>query len=333
MLAGALAIALAAHGFGASALIVFNVTTSAITTIWSLVAARIPLGNLHFLTPLRRILSFAGFQAGFGIINYFSRNLDNFVVGKVLGMDALGFYDKAYKLTTYPLSYLASIVGTVLQPYLAESQDHLPYVFKQWKKTAKLLSLIGVPLAVIIVSCASEITTILYGSQWELSIPILQILGLSVYFQIVNNPTGAIFQSTNRTDLLFAHSVAATALTVSGLGIGIALGNIKAVAWGITIAYCLHTLSIAYFLIWKVFHQNIWCYLRFFLPEIVTGIPIGALIFLVGHFLTVPIVAAFIIKSCIIIALFSLSYRFSGQWEYLLMLLKRPVKTRNSAKE
>lgn len=321
--AGALAVFLALHGFGAYSLIAFNVAASAVTSLWSLAAARIPIGNIHFVEPLRKIISYAGFQAGFGFINYFSRNLDNFVIGKVLGMQPLGYYDKAYKLTSYPLSFLASIIGSVLQPYLAESQDRLPYIFRQWRKTAKILSLLGAPITVVLIVCAPEITTILYGTQWALSIPILQVLGISVYFQIVNNPTGAIFQSTNRTDLLFAHSLVSTALTVAGLTIGITLGNVTAVSWGIAIAYCLHTLSIAYFLVWKVFHENIWSYFRFFVPEFIAGILIGVLGFLLDNVISFSVWPELALKLLFIALLFALAYTLSGQWKYLPRVAKR----------
>jgi PST family polysaccharide transporter len=327
VLAGILSIVLALHGFGAYSLVAFNVVASAVTSLWSLAAARIPIGNLRFIGPLRKILSYAGFQAGFGFINYFSRNLDNFVIGKVLGMRPLGFYDKAYKLTSYPLSFLASIIGSVLQPYLAESQDDLSRIFRQWQKTVKILSLLGAPIAVVLIVCAPEITRILYGAQWTLSIPILQILGISVYFQIVNNPTGAIFQSTNRTDLLFANSLITTTLTVAGLTIGIVLGNVTAVSWGIAIAYCLHTLSIAYFLIWKVFHENIWSYFRIFAPELICGILIGALSFLLDHGISLSVWPELALKLLFIALLFILAYTISGQWKYLPRVTKkRPSK-------
>lgn len=323
VLAGILAIVLALQGFGAYSLIAFNVASSAVTSLWSLSAARIPIGNPHFIGPLRRILNYAGFQAGFGFINYFSRNLDNFIIGRVLGMRVLGFYDKAYKLTTYPLSFLASIVGSVLQPYLAESQDNLSHIFRQWQKTAKMLSLLGAPIASVLIVCASEITRILYGAQWVLSIPILQILGISVYFQIVNNPTGAVFQATNRTDLLFAHSLVATTLTVAGLAIGIALGKVTAVSWGIAIAYCLHTLSIAYFLIWKVFHENVWRYFRFFVPEVISGIVISALGLLLDHVISLSLWSELALKLVVITTLFILTYTISRQWKHFPKGIKK----------
>ena len=47
--------------------------------------------------------SFSGYQFGFNFINYFSRNLDNILVGKFMGATALGNYDKAYQLMKYPL--------------------------------------------------------------------------------------------------------------------------------------------------------------------------------------------------------------------------------------
>ena len=65
-----------------------------------------PRFGLH-LAAIKPLLGFSGYQFAFNFINYFSRNLDNILVGRALGMGALGVYDKAYALviTSYSIHY------------------------------------------------------------------------------------------------------------------------------------------------------------------------------------------------------------------------------------
>src|SRR5690606_12011440 len=51
---------------------------------------------------------------GFDFVNFFSRNIDSLLVGKVLGTSSLAMYDKAYRLVLYPVSNLNQVLIRVL---------------------------------------------------------------------------------------------------------------------------------------------------------------------------------------------------------------------------
>ena len=134
---GIVAIAAAFLGAGAYALVFQAAASSAIVFVWNVVARPIRALNIHFAAPLKRIISYSGYQFGFSVINYFARNLDTLLVGKTLGAAAAGNYDKAYKLTGYPLSAFSSVVASVVQPYMAEHQDSKETVFSYWIRIEK----------------------------------------------------------------------------------------------------------------------------------------------------------------------------------------------------
>ncbi len=90
---------------------------------------------------------FSSNQFGFGLVNYFSRNLDNILVGKFFGAEALGNYGKSYQMLTYPNTILTNIITPVIQPILARHQDNVPLIRNVYSKVLRLLLLIGVPLS------------------------------------------------------------------------------------------------------------------------------------------------------------------------------------------
>ena len=49
-------------------------------------------------TGVRSMIRFGGNLTGFTTINYFSRNLDNLLIGRVWGAQQLGLYSRAYQL-------------------------------------------------------------------------------------------------------------------------------------------------------------------------------------------------------------------------------------------
>lgn len=322
VVSGAVAIGLAFAGAGCYALVVQSALSAFIVLVWNLAARGVSKVSLRFAGPLKRIFSYSAYQFGFSLINYFSRNLDNMLIGRFMGSAQLGYYDKAYKLTGYPLSAFSSVIGSIIQPYMAEHQDEPDAIFKCFMKIEKLLSLVGVGVAVMFFCASSEIIQVFYGPGWESAIPVFSALGISVYFQMMGNPSGAFFQSLGRTDYMFRVGVINTGLTVLGLCAGLAGGSILTVSYCIAAAYCMHMFSIAYFLVRKGFGQSCGC-LRAFLPEICVGVVTAVLITLVVGFVELPLLGSLVLKIVLAGALLCLGYMVTGQLGHLKALVRR----------
>lgn len=318
---GGLAIWLALAGWGAVALVLQTALSSAVVLVWNLISRPIRHISFHFMRPLRKIFSYSAYQFGFSLINYFSRNLDNMLVGRMLGSAELGYYDKAYKLTSYPMSAFSSVIGSVIQPYMAEHQDNTDVIFECFMKVEKLLSLVGVFVAVTFFCASGEIVWVLYGPGWEQSIPVFAILSISVYFQMLGNPSGAFFQSIGRTDYMFKAGLINTCITFVGLFAGLAFGSITSVAYGIAAAYCLHMLSMFYFLIWKGFGKSVSC-MKAFLPEITLGVAAAVCCMLAFRTLDLQPIVSLVLKVVLIGGILFVGYWRMGQLKYLKMLLR-----------
>lgn len=319
---GVMAIGIAFSGAGCYALVIQSALSAFIVLVWNVITRRISHISLHFMEPLRRIFSYSSYQFGFSLINYFSRNLDNLLIGRFMGPAQLGYYDKAYKLTGYPLSAFSSVIGSVIQPYRAEHQDDSDVIFSCFMRVEKLLSLVGVGVAVVFFCASSEIIQVFYGPGWEAAIPAFSILGVSVYFQMMGNPSGAFFQSLGRTDYMFRVGLINTAITLVGLISGLFGGTITTVAFGIASAYCLHSFSIAWFLIHHGFGKSVGC-LKVFLPEVGVGSIVAICVSAVFETIKLPLLGCFFAKTCTAFALLLLGYGLTGQLGYLKAMLKR----------
>lgn len=321
-IAGIAAIALSFLGMGLYALIAQSAISSGIVLAWNILRRPIRYISFRFGKVLKKVFSYSAYQLGFGIINYFSRNLDNLVIGKALEADALGFYDKAYKLTTYPMTAFSSVIASIIQPFMAEHQNNLKIIYDYWFSISKLISLVAAPIAAIFFCASNEIVLLMYGEQWGEAVPILHALSFSVYFQMLGNPTGAFFQSCGRTDLMFRLGLINTAITVTALLIGLSTGNLITISLCISIGLSLGIIPCAVLLVHTALKQKLSCLVKF-IPEIVLFIIICFTISLTSSLFPNQAVLTLLIKAGIIMLLFIIGYAASNQIRYFDPLLKR----------
>lgn len=209
------------------------------------------------LESVNKVLEFSAGQIGFNFINYFSRNLDNLLIGKFFGNTALGYYDKAYKTSTYPVSNFSSVIGSSIQPVMSKYQDDKDLVYEKFKKSFLFLVVIGAYLSIALNLAARETILVLYGSQWKNSISSFSFLALSLFAQMSLNITGAFYQVLNNTKLLaFAGGVTAI-LIVGGISAGLFMGSIEAVAMCYFIAQCMNFIAVLTIMGKKLFRRNI----------------------------------------------------------------------------
>ncbi|WP_377519773.1 lipopolysaccharide biosynthesis protein [Priestia megaterium] len=264
-MSGILTIILALYEFKYYAIVLSSVITALLTFFWNFIDAPLKPTMKFDKSSIIKIKDFSIFQFAFNIVNYFSRNLDNLLIGKFMGSAALGYYDKGYRMMLYPISILTGVITPVLHPILSDHQDNKEYIFFQYLKVVKILSLIGLFVTVYCFFSAKEIIVIMFGERWMNTIVPFKILALSVWPQIITSSTGAIFQSLGYTRLLFRTGMCNSLITITVISIGVLFQDITIVAFCVTISYIIHFL-VAYFILVKFgfkksylkFLKNMW---------------------------------------------------------------------------
>ncbi|MDO6619788.1 lipopolysaccharide biosynthesis protein [Shewanella sp. 6_MG-2023] len=200
-------------------------------------------GIPHFgreLGHVKKILAFSKDQAGFNFLNYFSKNLDNILVGKYLGATSLGIYDKAYRLMRYPLLILTFAMAPAIQPVMKELRENPPEFERLHIKFTKYMSLLGALVGILICIFADEIVFILLGDKWgDVSI-LLRILSISIPTQVVISSSGGFYQAAGRADLLLKCGFYHAITSVSAIVIGVYLGGLETLCWLIVISFTIN---------------------------------------------------------------------------------------------
>lgn len=200
---GAIAVVAALSGFGIYSLLITPIGSSIVIFIINYLQNPLFLKLKIQRESIRKISSYSTYQFLFSVINYFSRNIDNLLIGRYIGVVALGFYDKSYRLMMLPLSNVAHVVTPVMHPIFSEHQQDREYIFNAYLKLLNILSYVGFPLSVFLYFEASNLIVVVFGNQWVESVPVFEILAISVAPQLLTSTLGSIFQSTNETKKLF----------------------------------------------------------------------------------------------------------------------------------
>ena len=197
-------------------------------------------------TGLRQMLSFGSHLTSVSIMNYFSRNLDNVLIGRFWGASQLGFYARAYNLFMIPMSQIVWPLATVATPLLSRLQDDRPRFKKYYLSAISVITFITVPLSIFLIILSEEIVLTLMGHQWQNSINILRFLSLSILVQPVFSLSNVLFTVTGRGKEFLKYSSIGSVIIISSFFVGLPFGS-SMVALCYAIAVILWTFPNLYF--------------------------------------------------------------------------------------
>ncbi|MBM4362410.1 MAG: lipopolysaccharide biosynthesis protein [Deltaproteobacteria bacterium] len=188
---------------------------------------------------VRELLVFGGHLSGFQVASYVERNLDNVLVGRFAGAQALGHYTKAYEFLRLPLDQIMSPVGSIALPMLSRLQASPERYRRAYVATTRLLLLVTAPLAPVLVLGAEWIIPALLGPQWTGVIPVFQAMGVALLTKPLASTSGWLFISQGRTAELLRWGLLGTAIAVTSFVVGLPWGAV-----GVAVAYTVSDMVI-----------------------------------------------------------------------------------------
>lgn len=174
---------------------------------------------------VRPYLSFSGQVTGAEFANYGSTNVDNLLVGRLLGSSALGIYALAYNLVTYPVRMFASLVAQAALPAFCRLADDAARLRSAYVAALRKSSAVVLPALLAAVVAAPDLVVGLYGPKWEAAVLPFQLLCLAGAARSVGVFGRAAFKAVGRPGLQVRWDIA--------LLIGVAVGAAVGSRWGV----------------------------------------------------------------------------------------------------
>lgn len=215
--------------------IVFQViTTDLITGTILLVSAKGPLPNFRF-REVRTLLAFSIGIFGTNFLAYFSRNIDNILVGRFLGVTSLSLYGMAYRILVIPVQFIGQTVNRVMFPAFSRIAHDRELVAANLVKSTQFLALLVVPLMSFIACAAPQLVHEVLGNKWLPAAPLISVLAIGGAREALFYITPSLMKGMGKAALSFRYELLAAAAQVGGILLGLQYG-ILGVAIGLTAA-------------------------------------------------------------------------------------------------
>jgi O-antigen/teichoic acid export membrane protein len=125
----------------------------------------------------RRLGGFGGWVIGEGLSAWFFAWGDNLLIGKFLGMDALGTYRVGWSLLTLVFGLLIAPWGPVLYATLSELQGDMAAVRALFHQAVRAMGALSLPIGAYFFACGAPLAAALFGVQWKGLGTILSVIG------------------------------------------------------------------------------------------------------------------------------------------------------------
>lgn len=226
--------ALALLGTGAWAFVLPKIL---VTPIWVLVIRRLKPWRPAQVAPAnwRPIVAFARRVLGSELLASLRDNLDYLLVGRVLGLEALGIYYFAFNAGLgFSLSLIRSFSES-LYPHLCAANGDLRDRLAEAYRT---MAVTAVPLILAQCLLAPFYVPLVFGERWSSAIPILILICLSALPRLCGVGSSLVLRAVDRPDVDLRWSAAFTAILALALVVGLS-GGVVGVAWSVLLAHSL----------------------------------------------------------------------------------------------
>lgn len=233
-----LAIVVAWRGAGYWALVVQQIVACLVVLMGCVALARWAPGRPQRSADVRPMVRFGMGMLTSQVIGYLNSNVDTLVIGRRLGAQDLGYYNRAYQLVMRPLSQLRSPTTSVALPVLARLSDDVEASNAFLVRSQLALGYTLVPLTAMMAGAAAPLVAVFLGEQWAPVVPIFALLAVAGTIQNVDFVALWVFLGRGLTRHLVWFSLVSLVIKVVCVLVGVHWG-VVGVAAGFAIAPAL----------------------------------------------------------------------------------------------
>jgi len=183
-----------------------------------------------------------GSVIGFNTINYWSRNTDNMLVGKMYGAADLGIYNRAYSLLILPLSLITGLFNTILFPSMKKLQTEGGDIESEYYFVLRVITFLSYPLVIIFILFPHQLVLLLWGKNWLQVAVLLPYFGLLIFTQTLSSTCGSLLILYKKEREFMISGWVGAFFLISAIVIG-AFISLKAIAQFYSISFFLFVLS------------------------------------------------------------------------------------------
>lgn len=184
---GIIALLCAYYGLGVWALVINNILSIIITIPLFIFSVKwipkIEWKKNFFL----EIFGFGAYSTVTSVFSTLTYNIDNLMIGKMLGSSQLGSYTLSFSLTENLRQIISNVLNKVMYPVFGKNQDNKEKLKAFFTKIIRFNAILMYPIMAFIFMFSNDIIIGFFGKQWVSAIMPLKILSIAMMLHLLVN--------------------------------------------------------------------------------------------------------------------------------------------------
>lgn len=178
----------------------------------------------------RQLWSFGGPIVLSRLFGYLVRNVDSLLIGRYLGVAALGLYSLGYTIFAAPLNDFTAIIHRVMFSALSRVQGDHDRFRRAFLLASRYVTMLLMPAMIGLAVVAAPLVEVLFGAKWLPSAPVISILALAAVVTMLTALAPSGMQATGRADLHLQGTLLAVVVYVPAFALGLTRGIVGVAA-------------------------------------------------------------------------------------------------------
>jgi len=161
---------------------------------------------------------------GVNIVTFFSRSIDNLIIGKVLATAAVGIYSMAFQFARLPMMLVIGPLQYVLYAQLAQIKNNHAAIGRTFLILTRILAIFIFPVMGMVAVAHQPVFKLLLSEKWSASGELFMIVAPAYALQALTGLSGTIMMVVGRTDIQLKSTMEFTVLWIATLLISVWFG-------------------------------------------------------------------------------------------------------------
>ena len=155
----------------------------------------------------KEIFKYTKFVIGSRVMSKLSGEGDTLLIGKLLGLNALGVYNIAYQSADLFRSYVVPIISNVSMPVFARNAENKSLVKEHFFHMLKLISFVSFPALTCLFLLAEPFLLGWYGDKWTDAVLPFQVLLIFAVLRTISSPTAGLYNALGQPKIGFYYNL------------------------------------------------------------------------------------------------------------------------------
>jgi teichuronic acid exporter len=197
-------------------------------------------GTLRLARPkwkvLRKFVGFSKWIIAEKSLWYWYAQSDTAIVGRVLGIQALGYFTIAKQVAMMPADKIMPILNQIALPAFSRIQDESTQFSQSALKLIRIGAVCAVPIFWGLSAIAPALLPALLGRKWQAAGPIMAVICLAMPFRMISSMIVPAVTAMGRPDISFKNMVFAIIIVPAAMLAGSTFGMIGVAAgWALSV--------------------------------------------------------------------------------------------------